>query len=90
MENRLIPMRELLADMLLEAGQPQAALREYEASLVNAPNRFRSYAGAAKAAEAAKDPGKAKGYYGKLVTLAASAEGERSVLSDAKRVLQQG
>ena len=31
MENRLYPMRELLADLLLEAGQPKAALREYAA-----------------------------------------------------------
>lgn len=90
MENRLIPMRELLADMLLAAGQPQAALKEYEASLVNAPNRFRSYTGAAKAAAAANDPGKAKDYYGRLARLAASAEDERPALGDAKRVLRQG
>ena len=31
MENRLYPMRELLGDLLLELGQADAALREYEA-----------------------------------------------------------
>jgi hypothetical protein len=30
MENRLFPMRELLGDMLLETGQPGAALAAYE------------------------------------------------------------
>ena len=33
MENRLYPMRELLADLLLEPGHPMAALKEYELSM---------------------------------------------------------
>jgi hypothetical protein len=33
MENRLSPMRELLGEMLLEAGQPGLAQREFVASL---------------------------------------------------------
>ena len=32
MENRLYPMRELLADLLMEQNQPAAALPEYETS----------------------------------------------------------
>src|SRR5262249_42909783 len=42
----VLPPRELLADMLLEAGRPAEALREYEASLRFAPNRFNGLFGA--------------------------------------------
>ena len=52
MENRLYPMRELLADLLLEEGDAASALNEYEASMNNAPERVRGFYGAAKAAEA--------------------------------------
>src|SRR5207249_3535164 len=51
MENRLYPMRELLGDMLRGYGEPAAALKEYEVSMKNAPNRLRGYYGAAKAAQ---------------------------------------
>jgi tetratricopeptide (TPR) repeat protein len=44
---RILPARELLGDMLLEAGQPTLALREYEKSQAREPNRFRGYYGAA-------------------------------------------
>ena len=50
MENRLSPMRELVGELLREAGQLREALREFEASLRLTPNRFRSIAGAADAA----------------------------------------
>src|SRR6185369_3822859 len=49
MENRLSPMRELLGELLLEANEPAQALKEFEASLRDNPNRYRSFAGAAKA-----------------------------------------
>ena len=55
MENRLYPLRELLGDLLLEAGQPQAAMREYATALVNTPNRYRGLYGAAVAAQTAGD-----------------------------------
>jgi tetratricopeptide (TPR) repeat protein len=62
MENRLFPTREQLADMLLESGQPQAALIEYEQTLTRTPARLRSYYGAAKAAEQAGEITKTKTY----------------------------
>ena len=37
MENRLYPLREMLAELLLEVGQPAAALKEYEAGLKQTP-----------------------------------------------------
>jgi Tfp pilus assembly protein PilF len=87
MENRLVPMRELLAELLLELGQPVQALAEFEASLKNAPNRFRSFAGAARAAERAGDRAKARAYHEKLVALCAHADTERLELAEAKAFL---
>ncbi len=70
--------------MLYEAGQPVLALKEYEASQQREPNRFRGYHGAARAAEAAGDHDKAAMYYGKLLTLARSADTERPELARAR------
>lgn len=81
---RVLPARELLGDMLLEAGQPAKALAEYEASQLREPNRFRGYYGAARAAEAAGDQVKAKAYYAKLLDLAKSADAARPELVAAK------
>jgi len=84
MENRLYPMRELLADMLLELGLPLAALKEYELSMRATPNRLRGWYGAAKAAEAVGDQQKAAGYYGKLAQLTRNADGDRAEIREAK------
>lgn len=65
----VLPAREQLADLLVELGQPAAALVEYEASLRSAPARFNSYAGAARAAEAAGETPKAKLFQERLVAL---------------------
>jgi tetratricopeptide (TPR) repeat protein len=89
MENRLSPIRELLGELLLEVNEPALALREFEASLRNNPNRYRSLAGAAKAAERAGDRPQAKSYYEKLVILAAQADGERPDLVAAKQYLAE-
>jgi tetratricopeptide (TPR) repeat protein len=81
---RILPARELLGDMLMEAGQPALALKEYEASQQREPNRFRGTYGAARAAETAGDRDKAAGYYGKLLALAKDADAERPELMHAK------
>jgi hypothetical protein len=81
---RILPARELLGDMLVETGQPALALKEYEASQAREPNRFRGYYGAARAAEAAGDRDKALAYYGKLLTLAKTADTARPELAQAK------
>jgi hypothetical protein len=54
MENRLWPMRELLAELLLELNQPARALAEFESSLKTSRNRLRGLSGAAQAAELAE------------------------------------
>jgi hypothetical protein len=87
MENRLSPMRELLGEMLLEANEPGPALKELETSLRNNPNRYRSFAGAAKAAAKVNDPAQARSYYEKLVALAGNADTTRPDLAAAKQYL---
>jgi hypothetical protein len=86
MENRLYPMRELLGDMLREHGQPGAALKEYEVSMKNAPNRLRGYYGASKAAQAAGDKKKAAAYVRSLAGLTGDADSERAEIIEAKQV----
>ena len=89
MENRLWPMRELLGDMLLAANEPRLALKEYEASLQSARNRYRGFYGAAKAAERSGDLEKARTYYVKLLALCGDANTERPELAEAKKYLAQ-
>jgi hypothetical protein len=80
----IVPARELLAEMLVEAGQAPAALLEYEASLAVAPNRFNGLYGAAHAAELAGDRGKAAQLYAKLLQITASADIDRPELIKAR------
>jgi tetratricopeptide (TPR) repeat protein len=89
MENRLYPMRELLGDLLVEAGQPQAAVRAYATALVNTPNRYRSLYGAAVAAHAAGDRPAAVEHFTKLVALAKNADTERPELARARAFLAE-
>jgi tetratricopeptide (TPR) repeat protein len=62
-----IPAREMLADMLLELGQPRAALGEYARALALSPNRFNGLYNAGRAAEAAGDAAQAKLYFTALL-----------------------
>jgi tetratricopeptide (TPR) repeat protein len=64
-----IPAREMLADILLESGQPAAALREYRKSLQVSPNRFDGLYGAGRAAETAGNLPEARKYYAALLKL---------------------
>jgi tetratricopeptide (TPR) repeat protein len=84
---RILPARELLGDMLLEAGQPALALRAYEASAQREPNRFRGLYGAARAAEAAGQRDTAASYYRQLLSLAKDADTPRPELERAKAYL---
>jgi tetratricopeptide (TPR) repeat protein len=85
MENRLYPMRELLADLLMAQGEARAALTEYEAALKNAPMRLRGFYGAAMAAEASGDTRKAREYFGKLAKLTRGSDGDRPELRELKQ-----
>ena len=87
MENRLYPMRELLADLLLANGDAAGSLKEYETALGNAPARLRGLYGAGKAAEAAGNMTKATDYYRSLVRLTEKADTERPEIKEAKAFL---
>ena len=89
MENRLYPLREMLAEMLLEAGQPSAALQEYEAAIKAYPNRYRGYWGAALAARDAGQKARAAEFMAKFVVLTKGADPSRPEVASAKAFLAQ-
>jgi tetratricopeptide (TPR) repeat protein len=78
-----LPAREMLADMLLETNRPEQALMEYEKALKTDPNRFNGLYGAARAAEMAKEPEKARTYYAQLIKNCGTST-ERPELSHAR------
>ena len=65
----ILPANELYGDMLLDAGNPRAALVAYQSSMERSPNRFNSLYGAAMAADALGDTETATGYFGQLVEM---------------------
>jgi tetratricopeptide (TPR) repeat protein len=71
-----IPAREMLGDVLLESGQAQEALREYQQALRLSPARFNGLFNAGQAAEAAGDKPLALSYYTAL--LESTDNGSRS------------
>ena len=79
-----LPARELLGDMLLEMGQPAEALAAYEASLREAPNRFNSLYGAARAAERSQQPDRARELYAALLEQCV-ADSPRPELAEARK-----
>jgi predicted Zn-dependent protease len=81
------PAREFYAGMLLESGMAKEALAAFEATLKKEPNRLDAYVGAAKAAEKAGDPAKAREYYGKVVAIASDADKARADVNDARAFL---
>lgn len=82
-----IPAREMLADMLLDLGRDEDALREYETSLQTDPNRFNGLYGAARAAESAKQPEKANQYYAQLLKNCSTIKSDRPELAAARAVV---
>jgi tetratricopeptide (TPR) repeat protein len=85
----LVSARELLGELLLEIQQPAAALQAFEEAQRSEPNRFKSLYGAARAAELAGEPEKARAFYNKLVALAELADSERPELDEARTFLAQ-
>jgi tetratricopeptide (TPR) repeat protein len=85
----LLPVREVLADLLLENGAPAEALKEYEAVLKTAPRRFNATAGAAKAADEAGNKAKAREYAMQLLKIAKNAEGLRPQLAWARDYIRK-
>jgi tetratricopeptide (TPR) repeat protein len=85
----IMPVRELLGDLLMELGRPAEALPQYEASIAKEPNRFRGLYGAGLAAERAGDRARARAHFETLVAIASPSDGMRAELAHAKQVLAQ-
>jgi hypothetical protein len=85
----ILPARELLGDMLMELGQSDAALTEYETSIAKEPNRFRGLYGAARAAEASGNIAKARVWYAKFTEVTAEADAGVAQVEHAKTFLAQ-
>ena len=69
LENKLYPMRELYADLLMAAGQPERALAAYRLSMAAAPNRLNGAIGAGRAAQASGQADLARQYRAKAAAL---------------------
>jgi hypothetical protein len=85
----LLPVREMLADLLLENGASAEALQQYEAVLRSAPRRFNATAGAARAADGAGDKTKADAFAMQLLEIAKNAEVPRPELAWARAYLRK-
>src|SRR5260370_4786739 len=89
MENKVVPIRALLGELYLAAGMSKEALAEFEASQKVVPNRFRTLAGAAKAARDSGSVETAKRYYRMLTVLAVGGDGGRPEVAEAGTFLAQ-
>jgi hypothetical protein len=83
----ILPMRELLGDLLIELNQPKQALDAYETSLRGSPNRFNGLYGAARAAALSGDKKKARALYAKLLAVCDHADGDRPEILEARAFL---
>ena len=86
----ILPAREVLGNVLLEAAQPANALREYEAVMKKEPNRLRATASAAMAAERSGDAARARDLHARVLELAAGADTPLPEVAQAKRFLGRG
>jgi hypothetical protein len=80
----IAPARELLGEMLLEAGNAKEALAAFEATMKKEPNRFRGAYGAARAAEALGNKSAARQYYRQVLEIAKGADTQRPELVRAR------
>jgi hypothetical protein len=82
----LVPARELYAESLVMSRRFSDALAEFEKTLTRESGRFRSIAGAMRAAQAANNTAKAKKYAVDLLALAKSASPGRPEIEEAKKL----
>jgi hypothetical protein len=82
----LAPARELLGEMLLEAGKPKEALTAFEATMKKEPNRFRGVAGAMRAADAMGDRAAATTYARQLLEIVKAPDSQRPDLERARKL----
>lgn len=80
----IAPARELLGEILLEAGNAKDALTAFQATMQKEPNRFRGAYGAARAAEALGNRELAAKYYKQVVEIAKDSDSPRPELERAR------
>ncbi len=85
----LLPARELLGELLLESGQPGAALVEFDRSLKASPGRFNGLYGAARAAATAGENERARQYFRQLLTICRHADSQRPELLAAEQAVEK-
>jgi tetratricopeptide (TPR) repeat protein len=85
---QLLPVREMLGDMLLELNRPEDALHQYELSLKNSPNRFNTLFGAGKSAELIGDKKKAEYYFSTIAKISKNPDSNRERLNYAMKMIK--
>jgi hypothetical protein len=89
MENKLLPMRELLGELYLALGRGSEAAGAFDVALTASPNRFRTVAGAARAARAQSSIEDAKRHYRALIGLARNADPNTPDIVEARTYLSE-
>jgi tetratricopeptide (TPR) repeat protein len=84
MPGRVIPVREMLGELLLDLKRPAEALVAFEQSQQGDPNRFRNIYGAGRAAELAGNREKARAHYTHLLEQVGTKAADRNEIRQAK------
>jgi hypothetical protein len=84
MPGRIIPVREMLGELLLELKQPALALAAFERSQRADPNRFRNLYGAARSAELVGDRERAGTFYAHLLEQSDPRSADRDEIEHAR------
>lgn len=84
---KLIPAREILAEILLNMNKPNDALMVYEENLKVNPNRFNGIYGAAIAAKEIGDENKATMYFEMLLKLVDNVDTDRPEVEEAREFI---
>jgi len=84
MENRLMPMHELLGEILIAQKQPALAMTDFRAALQTMPKRLRSIYGLARAAQMAGQAADAQNAYAELLALGRASDGTRAEIVAAR------
>ncbi|HEY2930386.1 MAG TPA: hypothetical protein VGK99_01465 [Acidobacteriota bacterium] len=83
------PSHELFGEILLRAGQPKEASRQFAVSLLRQPNRARSLLGAARAAAMADDRPAAAGAYSSFLANWKQADAGLPEIAEARNYVAQ-
>jgi hypothetical protein len=87
MPGRVLPVREMLGELLLELKEPAKAMVAFEQSQQADPNRFRSVYGAGRAAESAGQRERAQTFYTHLLRQVGPQAADRAEIRRAKAFL---